>query len=240
MQRSSLHLFKPSQVQISSKNGFSLIETLLALTVGMALLMGATFYLYSITQSYFKLQEDPRFEDHAESLCAMLENLVGTTRKTPVTEARKTDTNAQSASPKPSELQTRRKGKGDLRWEAPPGIMADMTLAFKPQVNPIFFSALPGPTFDFDGYLCFIPKEGLFLAYQTSSTKKEDPNAVSIFLLSPWVSALEYGFFDAESGEWSFSAQPPSKADDANPLLPQALRLKLEWEGRDATRLIFL
>lgn len=229
---------KITKTLIRKRKGFSLIETLISLAVGMAIMMGATFFLYSITQSYHQLKEDPRLEDHVEGLCALLEGLVGTTKKTPITQTKKAD--PEAAAPKPAP-KTRRKGTGDLRWETPPGVMMkDFSLAFKPQINPIFFSALPGPTFDFDGYLVFVPKEGLFLIYQTATLKKRSPDEIEVFLLSPWVKNLEYGFYDSEKSIWTFAASAPSSATDAEPLLPQALRLEFSWQDRTLKRLIFL
>ena len=221
----------------AKKSGFSLIETLISLAIGMAIMMGSTFFLYSITQSYHQLKEDPRLEDHVEGVCALLESFVGTTRQTPATQAK--STTAQPGN-KPK-MQTKRKGLGDLRWEAPPGtMMKDLTLAFKPQINPIFFSALPGPTFNFDGYLVLVPKEGLFLVYQTATIKQRSPTDIEVFLLSPWVTQLEYGFYDHEKEEWTFAALPPASATNDDPKLPQAIRLEFAWQDRSIKRLIFL
>lgn len=137
---------------------------------------------------------------------------------------------------------TRRKGKGDLRWETAPGGVAgkEFLLAFSPQAASFFFAGLPGPLPSFDGYLAFVPKEGLFLIYQTPSQKKESATAVSVFLLSPWVKALDYGFYDEKLSHWDFHPSVPPGASDEKPKLPTAVRITFEDDGYEAVRYIFL
>ena len=228
-------------VHSGSLVGFSLIETILSIAIGMTLMMAATFYLFGLTQAYVRLEEDPLFDDHVEGVCSLLESFIGTTRQSPVTRGVDEFTEGEAAKPMPVRTNTKRKGKGDLRWQTPPGGgEKDFVLAFTPQVASLFFSGLPGPLPSFDGYLSFVQKEGLFLIYQTPADKKDSVSRVSVFLLSTYVKALDYAFYDEKLDRWTFSAALPPGASDEKPKLPSAVRLRFEDEGHVTERYIYL
>ncbi len=228
----------------SIRRAFTLIETLLSISVGMALMLAAAFYFYGLTQAYVRVEEDPLFDDHVESLCALLESFIGATRQSPMTWTEESSNNVGGSPIRTSAApsKTKRKGKGDLRWETAPGggLSNEFLLAFTPQNPSFFFSGLPGPLPTFDGYLAFVPKEGLFLIYQTPIQKKESSHSVSVFLLSASVKALDYAFYDDKLGTWSFDNKAPAEASEDKPKLPAAIRLVFEEAGHESTRYIYL
>lgn len=221
--------------------GFTLIETILAMAIGMALMIGATFYLFNLTQAYVQLEEDPVFSDHVEGVCALLDTFIGTTRQTPQTKEIQEDSTSKDILASKS-TNTKRKGKGDLRWEVPPGggVGQDYVLAFMPQVISSFFERPEAPQLDFTGYLVFIPKKGLFLVYQTASDKKVNASKVNVYLLSDWVTDLTYAFYDEKLDRWLFKPEAPSQASDDKPELPIGIQLKFSDGSHEMERLVYL
>jgi len=220
---------------------FSLIEVLLSFAIGMVLMVAATFYLYSITQAYEQLKQEPSFEEHVDHLLGLLETWVGPVVQFPVTVAKEDEQpSPQVESQKMNK--PRRKGKGHIRWEVPPGGVntQDYLLAFDLQRETSFLELLPGATPHFTGYLYVEPSKGLFLIYQTIYQKKDNPQKAYIYLLSPYVKSLSYRYYDAQQQIWSTQERMPVQASDQNPQIPHVLVLTFQQGDEDIQREILI
>lgn len=114
-----------------------------------------------------------------------------------------------------------------ISWKKIPGAqnLADEVIAFRVSGELPVFVEENGFVLEVDAYLNLDKEKGLLLTWQTDLQKNEDSEETYETLLSPWVTQLEYHYFDFEDNEWTASEE---MEDDENgePQTPDFIKLK--------------
>ena len=129
-----------------------------------------------------------------------------------------------------------------VEWGRPPGFndFDDPLLMFRQIEAPALFvrdgESLP----NLYVYVYFDRDDGLSLLwYSAHDEEVEEKSDLYRTVVSPYVTNVEYCYYDAENDEWETVDEPEENDDDAF-LLPQFLKLTFENNGDLYTRNIYL
>lgn len=189
-------------------NGFTLIEILLALTIGGMLLTATSVYLVSLANIWFLRGDDQNFNQHVESVAYFLNH---TLKNSTITK----DVQLSSIS-----------------WNRPPGYSEfdDPLLTFRLNELP---ALLVAPDRQFTAITChlyFREGDGLFILWYSSLQEVDDIDDVQRTLVSPLLSAIRYCYYESEDDKWDLNDDP--KEDRSHKLIiPDFLILDFEHDG---------
>lgn len=129
-----------------------------------------------------------------------------------------------------------------VEWARPPGFsdFEDPLLMFRQIEAPALFVREGESLPNLYVYLYFERGEGLSLLWYSGHQEEvEDKNDLFRTVVSPYVTNLEYCYYDDEHDDWEVRDEPEENDEDAF-LLPQFLKLTFEYEGSLYTRNLFL
>lgn len=192
--------------------GFSLIELLLALTIGMLVMIGATSMLFFVGQLWQTSENMTQFEEHTESVSQFLEHIFESSRERVVWETLPGNTTLDDEL-----LSLRVSGELPLFW------LED---------NSVVASA--------QAYLRVVADKGLILDWQTDEQADENQNKLNHTVLSQWVKSMEYAYYDLEDDQWEHAADKVED-DEGNPKMPNFIKLTfMHHDGREAQTYVML
>lgn len=199
----------------SMKRGFTLVEVLLALSIGMMVLMSATSLLYSMGKVWANEQSGGMFYQHANHLEIFLrQNFEKSIR--PTTTAR-------------------------VRWERPPewSEFDDPLLCFNLDESPAFLYQDGAPLYHLTCYIYFTKEDSLCFLWYSKQYEVESESDLYLTQISPYVTAMSYLYYDSDKEEWN-EAEIAEKERGGKWKLPQALRFTLTHEDEERTVTITL
>jgi prepilin-type N-terminal cleavage/methylation domain-containing protein len=129
-----------------------------------------------------------------------------------------------------------------VEWARPPGFsdLEDPLLMFRQVEAPALFVREGESMPNLYVYLYFDPDDGLSLLWYSSHDEEvEDKRDLWRTPVSPYVTALEYCYYDEDRERWNIVEDPEENDDDAF-LLPQFLKLTFEHEGSRYVRNLYL
>lgn len=189
-------------------NAFTLIEILLALTIGGMLLTAISVYLVSLANIWFIRGDDQYFNQHVEGVTYFLNH------------ALKNSVTSQEA-----EL-------ASISWNRPPGFseFEDPLLTFRLKEAPALL-ALPDQQFTaITCHLYFRKGYGLFMLWYSNLQKTEDSDDVQRTLVSPLLSNIRYCYYKSDDDKWEIH-NTPQEDRSRKLIIPDFLFLDFEYEG---------
>ncbi len=197
---------------IRSRKGFTLVEILLAITIGASVLMAATSLLYSMGKVWLNEQSGSLFYQHCNHLNIFLQQ-------------------SFERSVRPSSLPR-------VRWERPPewSEFDDPLLCFELDETPPLLYENGEPLYHLTCYFYFTEKDGLCLLWYSKQYAIEKLSDLYLTQLSPYAKSIHYIYYDTDMKEWRES-DTPEKERSGKWVLPEALRFTLE-HNEDVRELI--
>lgn len=213
-----------------SRQGFTLIEIVLAISIGSILMVAASFYIFSLTQLYLNTENDPRLEEHMYSVGKTLEYMVSSA----IDQTPKTNDPAKKPFEKFTKKTKQKTETTRIVWKNPEELsFADTPLlSLKIPTNglPLFVWEKGGPLPVITCYIYFRPKEGLFILWQSTAQKEEEE--IQRTLVSSLIKKLTFDYYDAENNSWEHSEEP-LETGEGELRLPQVLTLTFQYHGRE-------
>ena len=199
---------------------FTLIEVLLALVLLAALLLAINQFVFSITEAWTKNQDEFVFVQHTRAVTRHLDELLQT-----AANSARAGTPAAGA-PAVAEVKTP---------EGPTAVL----LAFDLPVGDRLLVWPAAPLPEVQCALAWRKEDGLVL-YWKSRLEADFANAnPRLAVLSPFVTALSYDYYDAKTDTWS-AEDTLQKNASGNYESPRRLRLKFHRKNRDYEETITL
>jgi len=149
---------------------------------------------------------------------------------------------------KPKETDSSRVSAGLVRsdpapiaFKSPPGFAdyKDPLLHFRlSKKPPLLIGQDRMPAQFIDAYIYFDPSEGLSLIwYSNLQEEVKDTRDLRRTLVSPWVTAIHYIYWDEQFERWE-EEDEPMKGDDDGFLLPRFLKIVFTYEDESKERLL--
>lgn len=199
------------------RQGFTLIEVLISLTLGGFVLTAATLHLVSLGKIWTHDWSERHFMHHKESLTTFL-----------IRVFKEADSGFSS-------LGTNGNIAG-LRWENPPGesTLDDPYLRFYLKQPPSVLISNPPLASSVVCYLVFDEEEGLSLLWypliETRDGEEEIQDVDDLYrtTLSRFVERIEYCYYDSEKEQWDVEEDPMEENDKF--LMPDFLKFTFRFD----------
>lgn len=193
-------------------------------------MVAASFFIFSLTQLYINTETDPHLEEHIYNIEQTLEYIFSTA----IDQESSNSIGSKQAFEKFTK-KTQQKNKGErITWKNPEELdfLDTPLLCFKFSANniPLIVWDKGGPLPVVTGYIYLIPKEGLFLLWQSDEQKKEEK--MERTLISPLVTKLSYDYYDQENNTWEQS-EKPLESSEGELRLPEVLTLTFQYHGQE-------
>lgn len=206
-----------------SRSGFTLLEILLAVAMGSAILTFATAFLFSLGELWGVGANTRLFKKHARGVSRFVENAI-------VTASSRYEEQEGSASSPVYWYQW----EGDSR-------STEEFLTFELETAP---GALVWPDQPLPHVVCsldFDEGQGLFLLWRSRLEQAFEEEAPRKTLISPFVSSVRYHYIDyaVENPEWEVTESPKVNPDQSH-VLPQRIELVFAYRGDEITRQLVL
>jgi prepilin-type N-terminal cleavage/methylation domain-containing protein len=240
--------------------GFTLLEILLAIVIGGALLTAAISFALSMGELWGNGSETRLFDQHVRGVTRFLENLVAHAQPPPVDDGlggsqapRIGSQQQQQAQAQQQQQQQQRAGgqnqnaqqqqqtanQPPIAWMSPHGreFANDKFLTFELDESPGVF---PWPDQPLPFVVCSLrvdPKEGLQLLWKSRLEIDYDTAAPRVLRVSPFVTGITYCYYNTSTGSkptWEERDQPRLGTGGV-PDLPQRLRLTFTYHGLTRT-----
>lgn len=199
---------------------FTLVEVLLALALLAALLMAINQFVFSITEAWTKNQDQFIFVQHTRAVTRHLDELLQTAAasarvSTPVAGA-----------PAVAEMRLPEGGTADL-------------LAFDLPMGDRLFVWPSTPLPEVQCALAWRKEDGLVLYWKSRLEADFADANPRMAVLSPFVTALSYDYFDPTTSTWS-TEEVLQKDAAGNYETPRRLRIKFHRKSQDYEEIITL
>lgn len=207
---------------LRSKQGFTLLEMLLAVALGAYLVTMMTAFLFSMAGLWGAGSNERLFEKHARGVSRFLEH------------------SFQTAS---SRYSTSGEASGPVYWMNWEGDDSerDSFLSFELDKSP---GALIWPGDPMPHVVCslfFDPDEGLFLLWRSRLEEDFDDDPPRKTMISPFVREIQYHYIDyeEENPQWEIETTPLQEADGAY-TMPERIELLFQFEEEEVMRQLIL
>ena len=200
--------------------GFTLIEVLLALALLAALLTAINQFVFSITEAWTKNQDQFIFVQHTRAVTHHLDELLVTAANS----AR--GSNPAAGAPAVAEMRLPEGGTADL-------------LAFDLPMGDRLFVWPSTPLPEVQCALAWRKEDGLVLYWKSRLEADFVDANPRMAVLSPFVTALTYDYYDEATSTWSIE-ETLQKDASGNFETPRRLRLKFHRKDRDYEETITL
>jgi prepilin-type N-terminal cleavage/methylation domain-containing protein len=202
----------------ASRRGFTLIEVMLAVAIAASLIVAAMAFVFSMGELWGQGSDDRLFEQHARGVSRFLENAIRQAEPPPEGAAAPAQGAQPTASPSGVTMQS------PFQTE----VLADPMLTFELIESP---GALiwGGPPLPF--VVCSLRldrDEGLFLQWKSRLEIDFGEGPPRETRLSPFVRAMSYFYYDAETGVWEQLDAPKAGESGGAPPLPSRIRLTFQ------------
>ncbi|MBL4574707.1 MAG: prepilin-type N-terminal cleavage/methylation domain-containing protein [Opitutaceae bacterium] len=206
--------------KVEKRKGFTLIEILLAVTIGAWVIVAATTFVFSMGELWGRGGEDRLFDRHVRGVSRFLEG------------AFREAANGMQASSGQGEA------SGPVSWQIPAGTKfgKDELLTFELAESP---GLLVWPNDPLPFVVCSLrldPSEGLFLLWKSRLEIDFDEAAPRETRISPFVQEMTYFYYEDEgdSPVWEENEEPLTDIQ-RQPLLPDRVRLTFVYDGLTRT-----
>lgn len=245
-------------------SGMTLLEVVLAITIAGFVLTAATTFVVSISRIWMEREAAHFFEDHADGVSEFLQaSLERSGQQIALAQSEATDSSTQAPTKESDavvRLKSATRGRSaestqsagsllqtaeqPLSWERPPGFARYREPLLKiqlSQVPPLLVNPANAPSVGIVAYLYFSPDEGLSLLWHSPLQESvEDLQDLRRTQLSPWVSEIEYIYWDGKMERWESKTQPKEGERPDQYLLPSYLKLSFDYAGEKTQRTIEL
>lgn len=162
------------------RRGFTLVETLMAITLTAMLASGVAMLVFDIAQAGAVRETGPAFRRHVRGLGGMLENGFARSAQNPLFA---------------------RVGLLSVPPESPPGTppVPHLSLLNVGEIVPVPGGGNP----DGEGWLIHDPDAGLVLLWCTEREKREKDSSLHRTVISPWCESLDILAYDTARDQWS-------------------------------------
>jgi prepilin-type N-terminal cleavage/methylation domain-containing protein len=193
-----------------SKGGFTLLEVLMAVTLGALLMVAASTFVFSMGELWGRGTDERLFDRHVRGVSRFMDGLLRGAVATSGTT-----------------------GEESAIWWAESGgneYMDSALLTFELQESP---GVLVWPGEALPNVVCSFQldrDDGLFLLWKSRLEMDFEDASPRRTRLSPFVRDIEYIYFDTESDppEWDRASEPMTDSEGA-PLLPSRLQISFEY-----------
>lgn len=205
-----------------SKQGFTLLEMLLAVALGAYLVTMMTAFLFSMAGLWGAGSNERLFEKHARGVSRFLEH------------------SFQTASSRYSTSDDSNAPVYWMNWEGDESAK-DFFLTFELEKSP---GALIWPEDPMPHVVCslfFDPDEGLFLLWRSRLEEDFDEDPPRKTMISPFVRQVEYHYinYEEENPQWEIETTPLQEADGTY-VSPERIELVFEFKGEEVKRQLIL
>ncbi len=200
---------RPMGHRLKQFSGFTLIEVLLALAIGGALLTAVMVHVFSLSNIWTNSTGDDFFKQHVDGVALFLNNALAL-----------------------SEGLNQEEKAAPVNWDRPPGYsdLDEPLLTFRLKESPALYTweGLPRPAVT--SHLIFKERDGLSLLWYSRLDEVEDMNDVRRTHVSPYITKITYCYYDKETDRWDLN-EKPEKDRAGQFLLPDFIKLRFEYEG---------
>ena len=207
-----------------SRAGFTLIETLLALTLAAVVLVAVNMFVFSMGELWGRGGDDRLFERHVNGVTRFLKNSMQEATMEMRAQAEGAE-NGEGLSP--VYLATIPSDRG----------FGDSYIAFELLKSPGILVWPESPLPFVVCYLEFSSDEGLALLWHSRLEENFEEDEPRRTLLSPFVREVTYEYYDWEGETWS-ERRDFDRDEDGEDLLPDRIRIRFETDRMETERLI--
>jgi hypothetical protein len=209
-----------------NSNAFTLIETLLALTLGVLTFSSLLGLFFSFLQVWTSQSQNREFRQHVDGVYDFLDKALNGL-SFPV-----------EGWPHPHPVTWK-------RFAVPHQTKEETVLATTLRRAPVFLQEPYGFSTPVVFYFYHQPNEGLFLSYEGKAWEKSQFSLSHLpketyrkgrFLISPWVTEWSYGYYDVPRSRWDFRSQPIKESGNSREHLPHCLRITFDNGSSKETR----
>jgi hypothetical protein len=198
------------------KTGLTFLELLIAITLFALIMISGMMLLSSIIRSYYIVETHPLFQQHANGVIRLLDELGAAT--------------AQAE---------QRPGGRHFRWERAPA-SREHTLGFNIDRDIPFFVNELIPLPPLRAHLHFEhDNEQLWLVWSVDPRFTNNERRYQYSLLSPWVADLEYIYYDSNENTWEVERASDQSRTRANQR-PNHIRIIFSRGGEQVVRTLYL
>jgi prepilin-type N-terminal cleavage/methylation domain-containing protein len=180
----------------AAKYAFTLIELLIVMSLAGLLILAAVHLLINFTLLRSQSIGESHFESHAYNLRRFLDAGLAGKESEFITANQLSETSEQ-------DQQTIRRFLINDSFD---GSSSDQkALQFQLDTSLSLMRASASSRMKTDVQLRLIEDQGLYLIWQDSSSQSIiDHSKIQSFLLSPWVRAIRYGYYESETDTWEY------------------------------------
>lgn len=194
-----------------TRAGFTLLEVLLALMLTGMVLVGTTFFIFSMGELWGRGTDVRLFERHAKGMTRFL---------------RATMANSVVSPDAPEEAESA------VYLSQPSGVgwFDDPLITFELLESPPFLVWPGAPLPSVVCYLHLEQDEGLFLLWHSRLEIDFEDDPPRSTLLSPFVTGMIYDYYDPETQDWT-TRETYETDISGEPILPTRIRLVFHYDG---------
>ncbi len=221
--------------------GFTLVEMLLALALGGAVMVFATMYVVNLTHIWLEQGDDEFFQQHADGVTLFLNNAFVRSVGREAARARP----GGAGEEQPDESLRRRSGRPEredaVSWARPPGYsdFDPPMLSFSLHEAPALLVGESGVMPAVNGYLYYDRGAGMAVLWYSRLQRVETLRDVNSTLLSPFITRVEYAYYEREDDRWELFERPEEDTDGQY-LMPDALQLTFTYEEEEIVRAVYI
>jgi prepilin-type N-terminal cleavage/methylation domain-containing protein len=202
-----------------AQSGFTLIEILLSLALIAVVLIAMNTFIFSMGELWGRNSDVRLFDQHVRAVTRFLDHELRSAVLPP----------AARANSAPIGLQ-------DIRPQNGP---SDKLLTFELIAGSRLFNWPDRPLPEVMCSLQVRPREGLIMLWHSRLEKNFDNDAPRETVVTPFVTAMAYDYYDAETSRWT--TETALKMDgQGSPILPQRLRLKFTYNSLTRETVVIL
>mgnify|MGYP006083218155 CR=1 FL=1 len=192
----------------AAKYAFTLIELLIVMSLAGLLMLAAVHLLINFTLLRSQSIGESHFESHAYNLRRFLDAGLAGKESEFITANQLSETSEQ-------DQQTIRRFLINDSFDS--SRSDQKALQFQLDTSLSLMRASASSSMKTDVQLRLIEDQGLYLIWQDSSSQSIiDRSKIQSFLLSPWVRAIRYGYYESETDTWEYVEAIP--ASELSPL----------------------
>ncbi len=189
--------------------GFTLLEVLLALALVAVVLVSLNTFIFSMGELWGKNSDVRLFDRHVRAVTRYLQRELRSVTLPPYATANSTPIGLQ-----------------DIR---PQNGISDKMLTFELTAGSRLLTWPDRPLPEVVCSLQVRPNEGLYLLWHSRLEKNFDTDPPRETLITPFVTAMTYDYYDTQSTRWS--TETSLKLDgQGNPMVPQRIRLQFKYQ----------
>lgn len=221
----------------SLSKGFTLIEMIAALAIVGIFMTLMMFHVVGLSNIWLQGSDDDFFDQHVDGVSLFISQAF---EQAETNLDANLNNNGQNSSGATAGLSSEAL---PVRWAQPPGWF-DMDLPllhFRQEQAPALFVREGAHLPRIRAFLYFEQRQGLAILWY-SDMEVEAPERVedlNLTMLSPFVTRLEYAYYDSEDERWETTERPLTEENDAY-ILPHFLKLRFEHQGEIRERLVYI